>query len=218
MFASANDGNYSEGALCSLCASNCSCQSLWSIMCLARPWRDNDLHKCQHIHQLMPFHQRISISCSLTLRVCDVSLPSSVGHGLWLGIKRWAHLLHSQPGLQHFTPWDSVSCRAAGLWEAQPSVWICGDGGGQRWRASLRHHHGPHQDGKCQRRGSWVLPACVSSFITAIRRILSTSVGSCSKPPCVCVNDASENTTICLFAHNCAMPSLLSLQKPRWLK
>lgn len=92
--------------------------------------------------------------------------PYSVGNGLWLWVKRWAHVLHTEPGLQHLPTWDHLPGGPPGLRKAQPSLWVCGDG--NRWweRAALGHHHGSREDGKHQRRGPWVFPACVSTIVT----------------------------------------------------
>lgn len=108
---------------------------------------------------------RLSSSASINSKLMALSvspLLASAGHGLRLGVKRWAHVLHPELGLQYLTTRDHFPRRAARLREAQPSVRICCHGSGQRGRASLWHRHGAREDGKHQRRSPWVLPACVS--------------------------------------------------------
>lgn len=108
---------------------------------------------------------RLSGSASINSELMTLSvslLPASAGHGLRLGVKRRAHVLHPELGLQHLPTWDHFPRRAARLREAQPSVRICCHGSGQRGGAPLRYGHGAREDGKHQRRSPGVLPACVS--------------------------------------------------------
>lgn len=109
-----------------------------------------------------------SANCKLMVMMSQPPPPTpySVGNGLWLWVKRWAHILHPEPGLQHLTTWDHLPRGPPGLRKAQPSLWVCGDG--NRWweRVALGHHHGSREDGKHQRRGPWVFPACVSTIAT----------------------------------------------------
>lgn len=106
---------------------------------------------------------------------------TSFGHRLWLGLQRWAHVLHPEPGLQHLTTWDHLPCEPSGLWKAQPSLRVCGDGDGRRNRASLGHRHGPREDGKHQRRGPWIFPACVSTFGKHPSALVAVVVGGKSE-------------------------------------
>lgn len=107
-----------------------------------------------------------SFSANCKLMVMMSHPPYSVGNGLWLWVKCWTHILHPEPRLQHLTTWDHLPGGPPWLRKAQPSLWVCGDGN-RRWeRAALGHRHGSREDGKHQRRGPWVFPACVSTIVT----------------------------------------------------
>lgn len=102
---------------------------------------------------------------------------TSFGHRLWLRLQRWAHILRPEPGLQHLTAWDHLPSEPPELRKAQPSLRVCGHGHGWRNGASFGHRHGPREDGKHQRRGPWIFPACVSVFATHPLASVAVNVG-----------------------------------------
>lgn len=117
-----------------------------------------------------------SANCKLMVMMSNPPTPTSfhsVGNGLRLGVKRWAHILHPEPGLQHLTTRDHLPRGPPGLRKAKPSLRVCGDGNRWRNRASLGHRHGSREDGKHQRRGPWIFTARVSTTVTRPSALLA---------------------------------------------